>query len=93
VVIVAKAAMHRRAMMESGWGPSGAVGRGYGHHRRFAGGEGADADLAGFRIPPKIERTLDAWHTRAHQAEGRPSVPGEASDFGVATDLGDAPSA
>src|SRR6478735_2538815 len=93
VVIVAKAAMHRRAMFESGWGAPGAVGRGYGHHRRFGGFEGPDADPSGFRLPPKIERTLDAWHTRAHKAEGRMSAAPEASDFDDATAPGDAPSA
>ena len=93
VVIVAKAAMHRRAMWESGWGPTGAAGRGYGHHRRFSGAEGPDADSSGFRLPPKIERTLDAWHTRAHQAQGRTSAAGDARDFDDATDPGDAASA
>ncbi len=67
-VILAKGAMHRRAMWESAWGGSGAAGRGYGHHARFGGGEG-EADLPGrFRLPPKIEWMLQTWHTRAHEA-------------------------
>ena len=50
VVIIAKAAMHRR---------------GYGHHR-FAGAEGEMGPRA-FRLPPRIEAALDAWHTRSHE--------------------------
>ena len=67
VVIIAKAAMHRRAMMESGW-TSGPGGRGYGYgHHRFAGADGETGPRA-FRLPPRIEAALDAWHTRAHEA-------------------------
>ncbi len=66
VVIIAKAAMHRRAMMESGW--SGPGGRGYGYARhRFAGADGEMGPRT-FRLPPWIEAALDAWHTRAHEA-------------------------
>jgi len=66
-VILAKGAMHRRAMWESAWGASGAAGRRYGHHARFESGEG-EADARGaFRLPPKIEWMLDTWHTQAHQ--------------------------
>jgi len=64
VVIIAKVAMNRRAMMESGW--SGPYGRGYGHHR-FTGADG-ESGPRGFRLPPRIEAALDAWHTRAHEA-------------------------
>jgi hypothetical protein len=64
VVIIAKAVMHRRAMMESGW--SGPGGRGYGHHR-FAGTDSEIGPRA-FRLPPRIEAALDAWHTRTHEA-------------------------
>ena len=64
VVIIAKAAMHRRAMMGSGW--TGPGGRGYGHHR-FAGPDG-EMGRREFRLPPRIEGALDAWHTRAHEA-------------------------
>ena len=68
VLIVAKGAMRRRAMWESAWGPSGAVGRGHGHHAGFAGGEGPAEGRGAFRLPPRIEWMLDTWHTRAHQA-------------------------
>ena len=65
VVIIAKAAMHRRAMMGSGWsGPGG--GYGYGH-QRFVGADGEMGPRA-FRLPPRIEAALGAWHTRAHEA-------------------------
>ena len=69
VVIIAKAAMHRRAMMESGWSASagGPGGRGYGYgHHRFAGPNGEMGPRA-FRLPPRIEAALGAWHTRAHE--------------------------
>jgi hypothetical protein len=66
VVIIAKAAMHRRAMMESGWSGPGGRGHGYGHHR-FAGADGETGPQA-FRLPPWIEAALGAWHTRAHES-------------------------
>ena len=66
VVIIAKAAMHRRAMMGSGWSGPGGRGYGYGHHR-FAGADGEMGPRA-FRLPPRIEAALDAWHTRTHEA-------------------------
>jgi hypothetical protein len=66
VVIIAKAAMHRRAMMESSWSGPGGRGHGYGHHR-FAGADGEMGPRA-FRLPPRIEAALGAWHTRAHEA-------------------------
>ena len=65
VVIIAKAAMHRRAMMGSGWSGPGARGHGYGHHR-FAGADGEMGPRA-FRLPPRIEAALGAWHARAHE--------------------------
>ena len=66
VVIIAKAAMHRRAMMESSWNGPGGSGYGYGHHR-FAGVDGETGPRA-FRLPPRIEAALGAWHTRVHEA-------------------------
>lgn len=70
VVIIAKAAMHRRAMMESGWSASagGPGGRGYGYGRHRFDGPDGEAGPRGFRLPPRIEAALDAWHTRAHEA-------------------------
>jgi len=66
VVIVAKAAMHRRAMMGSGWTGPGGRGRGYGRH----GFAGIDDEMGPrtFRLPPRIEAALEAWHTRTHEA-------------------------
>ena len=72
VVIIAKAAMHRRAMMESGWSRPGGRGYGLGHHR-FAGPDGEMGPRA-FRLPPRIEAALGAWHTRAHE-ESDPTKP------------------
>jgi hypothetical protein len=66
-VILAKAARQRRAMWNSNWCPSETVGRGYGRHPRFGGGYPEDDSRGAFRLPPKIERMLDAWHAGAHQ--------------------------
>jgi hypothetical protein len=66
-LILAKAAKHRRqAMWESAAGEAGAAGGPYGHGARFAH-RGWSAGRDGFRLPPKIEAALDAWHDRAHQ--------------------------
>ena len=74
-LIIAKGAMRRRAMWESAWGTSGSVGHAYGHHGHFAGGEDEPDRRTAFRLPPKIERTLDAWHARAHQATDADEPP------------------
>jgi len=65
-VIITKAAMHRRAMMDMGWSGPGSAGRRYGQHR-FAGADG-EPGARSFQIPPWIESALAAWHTRAHEA-------------------------
>jgi hypothetical protein len=66
-LILAKAAKHRRqAMWESAEGDAGATGGPYGHHRRSAH-RGWSGGGDGFRLPPRIESALDAWHARAHQ--------------------------
>jgi len=66
VVIIAKGMRHRRAMWESGWGPSAEADHAHvGFGRR---GREARADQGGtFRLPPKIEWMLESWHTRAHE--------------------------
>jgi hypothetical protein len=66
--LIIAGARHRRSMWESGFGPSGAEGRGHHHPRRFGRGEWTPEQRAAFRLPPKIEWMLDDWHTRAHQA-------------------------
>ena len=67
-VLLAKRAKRNRAMWQSTWGASGAVGRGYGHHGLFGVGQGPADGQGAFRLPPKIESVLDNWHIRAHQA-------------------------
>ena len=84
-LIVAKAAMHRRAMWESSWGPTEARGRGFGRHRHFGPSEGSTADASGFRLPPKIEWILDTWHTRAHESSASPTAPGDGAKEDGAT--------
>lgn len=76
-VIIAKGA-HRRGAMDAAFGPGpmGAARR-HGHHSPLWAG-GAEGDGAGaFPLPPRIERILDAWHTRAHQAP-EPAEPATA---------------
>jgi hypothetical protein len=66
-LILAKAAKHRRqAMWESSGDDVGAAGGPHGHHGRF-GHRGWSGGGDGFRLPPRIESALDAWHARAHQ--------------------------
>ena len=61
-VVIAKGASRRRARWAAaGYGPG--MRHGYGHHgfgARFETPEGE------FRLPPKIESMLEAWHTQAH---------------------------
>lgn len=73
-------AMHRhRAMRAHGWGP-GAYGAGFGHHGwagapdGAAGGPGTEGKSE-FRLPPRIESFLTAWHEQAHKAAGAGETP------------------
>jgi hypothetical protein len=69
-LILAKAARHRRqAMWESAAGEAGTAGGPSGHGARFAH-RGWSAGRDGFRLPPRIESALDAWHARAHEETG-----------------------
>jgi len=68
-LILAKAAKHRRqAMWAPADGEAGVGGAPYGR-ARFARG-GWTAGRHGFRLPPRIESALDAWHARAHEETG-----------------------
>jgi hypothetical protein len=74
-LILAKAAKHRRqAMWESAEGGTATAGGPYGHHARFAH-RGWSAGRDGFRLPPRIESALDAWHARAHQETASAEPP------------------
>ena len=71
-VIIAKAAMHRRQVWASPWGPDdGGPGAGRGHHARFGANTEAGA-RPGFRLPARFEWILDTWHTHAHEAADAP---------------------
>ena len=77
-LFIAKGAKRRRAMWaaEGGYGP---MGHAYGHHR--SGFDPGDP-RSGFRLPPRIEQALDAWHTKAHASAGAtvpPATPGTAT--------------
>jgi hypothetical protein len=77
--IVARAAMRHHQMMWNEPGEPGEAGAA-GPHRRhgrhlFTGPESDAAGVAGFRLPPRIEWTLDTWHTRAHQADEPTDAP------------------
>ena len=74
-LILAKAAKHRRqAMWESAERRSrqqpaaDMVITGGSAHRGWS--DGGD----GFRLPPRIESALDAWHDRAHQEPASPET-------------------
>ena len=71
--VMAVKAMHRhRAMRANGWGP-GAFGPGPGHHAW------GDEGKAEFRLPPRIESFLTAWHEQAHQAAATGAEPDAAA--------------
>ena len=73
-LILAKAAKHRRqAMWESADGAAATTGGPHGHHGRF-GHRGWSDGGDGFRLPPRIESALDAWHDRAHQEPASPET-------------------
>ena len=68
--IVARAAMRHRQMLWAEVGEPGSAGPHPRHgHRHFAGPGFGPASSDDFRLPPRIESMLDAWHTRAHQAD------------------------
>src|SRR5262245_23059617 len=71
VSIVALKAMRRRRMAQWGLGPEAMGHHGHGGYGRSAGSRGMEGGPA-FRLPPKIESVLEAWHTRAHQG-GEPA--------------------
>jgi hypothetical protein len=74
-LILAKAAKHRRqAMWESTEGAAGPSGDPYGHHARFGRGEWTGRPGA-FRLPPRIESALGAWHARVHQETTSTELP------------------
>jgi hypothetical protein len=70
-VILTRGAMRRRAMWEAA-GPTDEAGRGHdrrhGRHRRFGAWDAEATEHAAFRMPPRMERMLDSWHTRAHES-------------------------
>lgn len=66
--------MRRRSMWHEAWA-GGPAGR-HGHHA-WAGrpeSEGGE-HVTGFRLPPRIEATLNAWHERAHEADDAAEPP------------------
>ena len=66
-LIIARGARRRRAM----WSSQGDTEP----HRHGFGGDFDMRRGGAFRMPPKLEWMLDAWHTRAHEAadEAEPS--------------------
>ncbi len=59
---------------EAGEAGPDAPSRPHGRHR-FAGPDAAPRDRDAFRLPPRIERMLDAWHARAHQVAAPADAP------------------
>ena len=64
-IMVAKGMSRHRARWESADGEPGVRRHGPGRHGRFGP---VDPVTGEFRVPPKIEAMLDAWHRRAHEA-------------------------
>ena len=69
-VAIAKGMSHHRDRREAAGGP-GYRRHGFGRHGRFGQVDPATGE---FRLPPRIEAMLDAWHKRAH-AEGETPEP------------------
>ena len=65
-LLIAKGAKRRRAMWAAADGAP--AGHGFGDHHRF--GRGGFEATGTFRLPPRIEQALDAWHTGRHAASG-----------------------
>jgi hypothetical protein len=71
-VVIAKGAARRRARWEAmGSGPAG---RRHGHGHGFGPGL-TTADGREFRLPPKIEAMLEAWHAQAHEQDRNEQEP------------------
>lgn len=72
-------AMHRhQAMRAHGWG-SGGYGPGFGHRGWAAGpagtGEAGAEERSDFRLPPRIQAYLTAWHEQAHRESDAGEAP------------------
>jgi hypothetical protein len=63
--LVARAAARHHQMAWDDAGEPAAVAPHRRHRRHGFAPEGASTDA--FRLPPRVERTLEAWHARAHQ--------------------------
>ncbi|MBI3752308.1 MAG: hypothetical protein HY263_11710 [Chloroflexi bacterium] len=80
--VMAVKAMHRHgAMRAHGWGP-GAFGPGFGHRAWGGAPYGAEGAPGAegrpeFRLPPRIESFLNAWHEQAHKAASEPDQSSE----------------
>lgn len=71
VLIVAKAASQRRMRWETSAGPNDGPHR---HGRHGFGRRNWIAEDGTFRLPPKVEAMLDAWHTAAHESNSTTEV-------------------
>jgi hypothetical protein len=63
-VIIAKGASRRRARWGSAWGGTGGFGPRHGSYGHFGD---SPIESAAIRVPPYVERMLDAWHAKAHE--------------------------
>jgi hypothetical protein len=97
MLMMAKARRHRM-MWANDWDPAG---HGFRHHAPM-GGPGAEGDARGaFRLPPRLESILDAWHAKAHGTSGAAGAgeaagaagAGEAAGAGKAAGAAEPPKA
>ncbi len=79
VLIIARAGRHRRAVMDQGWGGPGATRP---PRSPSFSGPADETGRRAFRLPPRIESALDAWHIRSHEAS---DAAGPESEAGSAT--------
>jgi hypothetical protein len=70
-VLIAKGMSHRRGRRDTAAAGPGFRSGGFGRHGRFGQVDPATGE---FRLPPRIEAMLDAWHKRAHD-EGEAPEP------------------
>ena len=84
-LLIAKGVGRRRRMLEAGPGGHRHGGYGHGGFGRGVGPRSFDGEgRSTFTLPPKIERVLDAWHTRVHAETAQTEEP-QSKSAGTAT--------
>ena len=90
MVMVAKS-IHRRHRWAEAGGPAG-PGMGRHGHRGWAFGSEGSETTGEFRLPPRLQAILSAWHDQAHKATGAGERSSAAAPAGSG-DPGESPAA